>query len=413
MNKAILTDQKMPFCPGCSHGPSVKFLAKALEEGGFSPLDVILVSDIGCCGLVDPLFNTHTIHGLHGRAPALAMGVRLGLANPTKKVIAIQGDGGATIGLQHLLEAARRNLDFTLVLLNNLIYGMTGGQPSGLSTQAFKLDRQIDDEAPPFDICQLAHVAGAALTVRVSNPKNIASAMLEALNIPGFALVEISSLCQQYGAKKVADLENFVRPNIHLTRHIEPLDLQPSAKPGLFSLEKALPVSFESNLQGRRGILIAGSAGGGVQSAAKLLAQAAMISGLSSTMKGEYPITVGTGFSLAEVIISRDEINYTGLEEPDMVIIVSTDGLAKVKSRIVKNSKLYLDKSIEFVGDQEVIQGDFIGSGGKKGAALAAITTWLENSGILNTEALLEVDGQSKYADKLKAIIERSSGVEA
>ena len=101
MKNSMLSGLDMPFCPGCSHGPSVKFLSNALEECGYSPLDVILVSDIGCCGLVDPLFSTHTIHGLHGRAPALAMGVALGLNDRSKKIIAIQGDGGATIGLQH------------------------------------------------------------------------------------------------------------------------------------------------------------------------------------------------------------------------------------------------------------------------------------------------------------------------
>lgn len=410
---SILSGIKMPFCPGCSHGPSVKFLSAALEEGGYDPLDVVLVSDIGCCGLVDPLFNTHTIHGLHGRSPALAMGVSLGLNDPSKKVIAIQGDGGATIGLQHLLEAARRNLDITLILLNNLIYGMTGGQVSGLSTQSFKSDRHIQDDAPPFDICQLAHVAGAAMAIRVSNPKETSSAILEALNTPGFAIVEISSLCQQYGAKKVADLEKYSRPDVHLTRHVVVQQEQATLKPSLFNQENALAVNHSSKLEGRIGILIAGSAGGGVQSAAKLLAEAAMISGLSSTMKGEYPITVGTGFSVAEVIIAKDQINYTGLESPDVVIVVSEDGFAKVIGRITSNSDVYLDKSIKYNGEKQVHIGDFSGAGGKKGAALSAIAHWMQKSGLIETAALRDVALRSRHSENLLAIIEQSQAVEA
>jgi 2-oxoglutarate ferredoxin oxidoreductase subunit beta len=93
--------------PGCGHGVAVKNLSKALTALGFAPLDVVVVSDIGCSGLVDPLFATHTIHGLHGRAPALGLGISLGLTNPDKKVIVIQGDGGVTIGLQHVLESCQ------------------------------------------------------------------------------------------------------------------------------------------------------------------------------------------------------------------------------------------------------------------------------------------------------------------
>ena len=132
MKQKILTENKMPFCPGCGHGVAVNNISKALLELNYNPLDIIIVSDIGCSGLVDPLFKTHTVHGLHGRSPALGMGVSMGLADETKKIIVIQGDGGATIGLQHLMEAARRNIDITLLVFNNLLYGMTGGQMGGL-----------------------------------------------------------------------------------------------------------------------------------------------------------------------------------------------------------------------------------------------------------------------------------------
>ena len=153
----ILTNAKMPFCPGCGHSVCVRSISKALESLGYSSKDVAIVSDIGCSGLVDPLFTTHTIQRLHGRAAALGVGVALGMNNPDKKVVVIQGDGGATIGLQHILEASRRNIDMTLVVINNLLYGMTGGQMSGLSTNEFKQYKHSDDDAEPYDVVNLAH----------------------------------------------------------------------------------------------------------------------------------------------------------------------------------------------------------------------------------------------------------------
>lgn len=88
---------------------------------------------------------------------------------------------------------------------------------------------------------------------------------------------------------------------------------------------------FNANAVNRTGVLIAGSAGGGVQSAARMLAGAGILSGLYTTMKSDYPITVGTGYSVAEVILSRDKIHYSGLESPDVIIIVTEDGMLKVK----------------------------------------------------------------------------------
>lgn len=391
----------MPFCPGCGHGPSVKYVSKALTECNYQPLDVVLVSDIGCSGLVDPLFNTHTIHGLHGRSPALAMGVVMGLDNPHKKVIVFQGDGGATIGLQHLLEASRRNVNMTLIIMNNLIYGMTGGQISGLSTNEFKIDKNIPDDAPPFDICQLAHQAGAAFATRVNNPKNITATLVEAFKTPGFSLVEIPSLCQPYGAKKLDQLMKWSRDEVILQNDNPVARYNIKEGKSLIEDSEVLPSTFKASINGRVGILIAGSAGGGVQSAAKLLAKAGILSGLWASMKGEYPITVGTGFSVAEVILSNDEINYTGLEKPDVVIIVTNDGLAKVQNRMSGNSKIYLDAKVNKPENINASVFDFTKLAGKKGSALAAIAYWIEDTGVMDIEALKGAARKHKYGDEL------------
>lgn len=400
----ILTKTKMPFCPGCGHGVCVRSISKSLEELGYEPKDVALVSDIGCSGLVDPLFATHTIHGLHGRSPALGVGVALGLDNEDKKVVVIQGDGGATIGLQHILEAARRNVDMTLVVINNLLYGMTGGQMSGLSTNEFKNYKHSNDDADPYDVVNLAHQSGAAFSVRVNDISNFNDVLKEAIAIPGFSLVELSSLCTSYGMKKIAEFQDFIVPEEKLTNKRPvgvPLKRDTNS---LIDTMQGLEVQFTSTIDDKVGIVIAGSAGGGIQSAAKILAQAGILSGLHATMKGEYPITVGTGFSVAEVILSKNPINFTGLERPNVILAVTDDGWKKVQNRITDNSKVVIDSKVNCDGSFET--KEFLKAGGKKGAALSSVAHWVKESGVFPIEALLKVVENHKYATTLeKAII--------
>ena len=166
---------------------------------------------------------------------------------------------------------------------------------------------------------------------------------------------------------------------------------------------KVLETQFISTVKDSLGIVIAGSAGGGIQSAATMLAQAGMLSGLHATMKGEYPITVGTGFSVAEVILSKKPINFTGLEKPNVVIAVTDDGWNKVKNRISENSKVYVDRKINT--DNIVETKEFLKVGGKKGAILCAIAHWIKASEVFPLEALLKVVEGSKYATALQNAI--------
>lgn len=402
----------MPFCPGCGHGVAVRNLAKALEEAGYDPLDVIVVSDIGCAGLVDPILSTHTIHGLHGRAPALALGVSLGLSNPKKKVIAIQGDGGATIGLQHLLEAARRNVDMTLIVLNNLLYGMTGGQMSALSTRAFKAEKQIEDDTPPFDIVRLAHEAGAARSSRITAPGDFKAYFMEALATPGFSLIEVACLCPSHGVKKLKDLAAIAPGDLKLARQREPARVEYRETAPLFGEGRPVASPYRSGIKERLGMAIAGSAGGGIQSAARLIANAGILSGLHATMKGEYPITVGAGFSAAEVILSRNEIHYTGLESPDVMVIVTEEGMGKVKGSIRPHTALVLDRQLEVEGAfPNAIYGDFLKEAGKQGAALSAAALWLIQEGALEVGALLEAARKHKHGEALAEVIGKAGSL--
>ncbi|HKJ07414.1 MAG TPA: thiamine pyrophosphate-dependent enzyme [Flavobacteriaceae bacterium] len=397
----ILSNIKMPFCPGCGHTVCVRSVAKTLTNLGYSPKDVVIVSDIGCSGLVDPLFETHTIHGLHGRAPALGLGVTLGLNNSNKKVIVIQGDGGATIGLQHILEAARRNVNMTLIVLNNLLYGMTGGQMSGMSTPEFKSLKQVNDTTAPYNIVNLTAEAGASFSAKVTEISKFDTILNEAITSKGFSLVEMASLCTSHGLKKVSALKNMLGESV-VYKNDNPVGISiKNNSASLFNSLQYFTPRVDSILKKPLGIIIAGSAGGGVQTAAKILAQAAILAGLNATMKGEYPITVGTGFSVAEVILSKQQIHYTGLEKPHVVLAVTNEGFKKVADKIEKNTVVYTDKSMETLYKTE----PFTKLAGKKGAALSAVAYWLNETKLFPVDLLLKViNGHKNEVHLEKAI---------
>ncbi len=169
-------------------------------------------------------------------------------------------------------------------------------------------------------------------------------------------------------------------------------------------------IVFESSLNQRVQIVIAGSAGGGVQLAADLLAFAGIASGLNATKKGEYPITVGTGFSVAEIVFSRDEIYYTGIEKPDVAIIVTQDGLDKIKNRIGIDTLLVINEGLDIPGRSETsLKADFRRFSGKKGASLSAIALWLQQSNLFPVEALKFAAKTNKFADMLIEAIENSN----
>ncbi len=405
MKNAILTDIKMPFCPGCGHGVIVNSISKAFIELGYNPLDIIIVSDIGCSGLVDPLFATHTVHGLHGRAPALGLGVAMGLSNRNKKVIVIQGDGGATIGLQHLLEAARRNIDITLLVFNNLLYGMTGGQISGLSTDKFKELRQVEEGVPPFDIVRLAHQAGAVSSARVISPANFTESIKFAVETQGFTLLELASVCPSYGLQKIKELDDFSEEAEALLNYRKVNEVDYIETTSLLDKVEIIKGKFNAIVDERYGILLAGSAGGGIQLAAELLAKAGMLSGLYATMKGEYPVTVGTGFSIAEVILSRKPINYTGLDKPDVIFIMTEDGFVKANN-LIKDDTMIIADDLLSITAKNIISKSFTKKVGKRSAVLSAISYWISQTNIISHDAFIEAIKPHKHAALLIKAIE-------
>jgi 2-oxoglutarate ferredoxin oxidoreductase subunit beta len=213
---------KLPhiWCPGCGHGIVTRSLVEAIDQLNLDPEKVCIVSGIGCSSRAPGYLNFNTLHTTHGRAIAFATGIKL--ANPDLKVIVISGDGDASaIGGNHLIHAARRNIDITTVVYNNNIYGMTGGQYSPTTPKGEKGTTapygNIDNN---FDLCKLAQGAGATFTGRstVYHAKMLTDLIRKGIENKGFSFVESRSLCPTYYGRKnkkgsVVDMMNYLKDN--------------------------------------------------------------------------------------------------------------------------------------------------------------------------------------------------------
>ncbi len=414
-------DKPLPYCPGCGHGSIAEGLAQAANRLGWRTEDVILVTDIGCVGLADKHFPCHTIHGLHGRAVALGAGIRLGLADDHKHIVVLQGDGGATIGLQHLMEGARLNLDLKVIIHNNMLYGMTGGQSSGLTPMDYKTTTEAEGSPSiSYDLPGLAHQAGASYTSRILGIGNITDDMVNALDAPGFSLIEIMEYCTSYGLRynpgeKLAGiLEKTGRETGSWVNNRNDR-YRPGRRSGLNSLFDQLPGlgnGYKHRLGKPFSVVVGGSAGEGVQTAARALANAGIICGLEVSKKGKYPVTVGTGFSTAEIILSPGRINFTGIVHPDVVIVVSEDGLQNNREIIssMGDGTVIIDDSLPGPDTKaQVVSRGFRSEAGGKGSALCAIAFWLGMEGIIPVDALLEASRASKHSESLARSINTGS----
>src|SRR5512143_3887688 len=185
------------WCAGCGIGIVMSALIRAIDRIGLDKDEVALVSGIGCTGRMPVYMDFNTIHTTHGRALAFATGLKI--AKPEMKVITIMGDGDATaIGGNHFIHAARRNIGITALVVNNAIYGMTGGQYSPTTPLGGKATTApYGNIEPPFPICELAAAAGASYVARstVYHALELDKFIAEAIAKDGFSLVEAVSYC--------------------------------------------------------------------------------------------------------------------------------------------------------------------------------------------------------------------------
>jgi pyruvate/2-oxoacid:ferredoxin oxidoreductase beta subunit/Pyruvate/2-oxoacid:ferredoxin oxidoreductase gamma subunit len=316
-------------------------LDRALHGLGLAGHQVVIVSDIGCSGLFDTFFETHAFHGLHGRALTYATGLKM--ARPELTVVVTMGDGGLGIGGAHVLSACRRNLDLTLLVLNNFNYGMTGGQCSSTTPpEAAVGSGFLNRLERPVDIGEVAGAAGAAHLARLSAyAGDLADRMQAAVAFEGFALMDIWGVCPgrytrrnklspgaiEAGLARMPSLEPFrtrnARPEYGAHYRREAERLKPVPPPAGIEAVHRPPT------RKRHEVVLLGSAGQRMVTAGELLCLAGAAAGLQATQKNDYPITVLRGHSVSEVILAPEAIGYTGIDRPQVVIALAAEGVAR------------------------------------------------------------------------------------
>ena len=412
VRETYLTDDigPLPFCPGCGHERLVKALDQALFKLQPDPKKVVIVTDIGCIGLADRHFVTHAFHGLHGRSITYACGLKL--ARPELTVIVLKGDGGCGIGGTHLLNVARRNIGITLIVANNFNYGMTGGQHSVTTPpEGFTATTPLGNIEAAMDLCGTAIAAGASWACRGTGfDRDLPDRIADAIRQPGFAMLDIWDLCTAYYLPR-----NQLRKK-DLTGMMEQLGLQagvladrPRPEYGdhyreVYATTQQAPrqrpritAKYANAVGVQTGIVIAGSAGQKVRSAAGLFAQAGMFASLNATQKDDYPITVMTGHSVTEIILSPKRIDYTAIDSPDYFVVVSEDGLNKSRGRIERlagNATLYAEESLNLPETEaKVVRLPFIATAKKVNRlsiGIVALAALLRDSGLFPLDAFGE-----------------------
>jgi len=188
------------WCPGCGIGTTVSAFIAALEKLDFDLKKICVVSGIGCTGRVAGYINLDSFHTTHGRAIPFATGIKLG--NPDLNVVVFSGDGDLiSIGGNHFVHAARRNINLTVILVNNFIYAMTGGQVAPTTpVSAYATTSPFGNFETPFNVPQLAEAAGAVYVARWTalHTRRLTKSIIEAFQKPGFSVVKVILPCAMY-----------------------------------------------------------------------------------------------------------------------------------------------------------------------------------------------------------------------
>jgi pyruvate/2-oxoacid:ferredoxin oxidoreductase beta subunit len=403
---SFLNQQRPPvFCPGCSHDRITHTLDEAFQQMGLSGDQIAIVSDIGCSGLFDTFFNTHAFHGLHGRALTYAAGIKM--ARPDVNVIVTMGDGGQGIGGAHLLAASRRNLNLTLLVLNNFNFGMTGGQFSATTPPEARVGSGfLNQMERPLDICQVARSAGAPYVTRCSAyQKNLSKEIKQAIEFEGFAVIDIWGVCPgRYSKKnrltpklieaeldKLPPQQGVVSENKRreYSRHYQELasGQQPLAAP--IEIEAA----FQAPRRERQEIVLLGSAGQRIITAGELLCLAGLHAGLHATQKNEYNITVLRGPSISELILSPEQIDFTGIGSPTIITALSQEGVdrrSKLFAQLDSSTAILKVKDVHLPATNARIQSLDLKSTGikKQDWALAALAVMAQSNLAIHSDML-------------------------
>ena len=405
MASLLNTTRPLVFCPGCAHERVLRGLDRAFQNMGLGGHQIAIVTDIGCSGLFDTFFDTHALHGLHGRALTYAAGIKL--ARPELQVVVTMGDGGLGIGGAHLLAACRRNLDLTLLILNNFNFGMTGGQASATTPAGARVGSGFLNRLErPMDVGRVLAAAGAAFVTRASAYRKDLPALLEeALRFKGFSAVDIWGVCPgrylrgnkltpqlldqalaQYTPMRGPVAEN-QRPEYGANYRAVAAGLPAAPAPVEITVRCAPPRTE------RHEVLLLGAAGQRIRTAGEVLCLAGMTAGLNVSQKNDHGITVMTGPSVSEVFLSPEEIDFSGIATPSLVVALAAEGVARCQAvfgRLDSSALVLAAAELEIPATRaRVLPLDFKTLGiAKSDRALAALAVLAGRNQVLSRDML-------------------------
>lgn len=228
-----LRSDRLPhtWCPGCGIGTVAHAFIKAVDELKLDPSQIAIISGIGCTGRIPLYLKFDGAHVLHGRAIPVALGVKL--ARPNLKVVVFGGDGDIlSIGGNHLIHAARKNADIIVIMVNNFIYGLTGGQVAPTTPkEAYTYTSPYNPDSKPFNAVQLVAASGATYVARWSTayPVLLKESIKKALTRRGFSFIEVISQCPEIfgrlnGFKTPYDLLKKIKDVGVIRKNISPFD---------------------------------------------------------------------------------------------------------------------------------------------------------------------------------------------
>jgi 2-oxoglutarate ferredoxin oxidoreductase subunit beta len=408
----LLRGERLPhiWCQGCGLGTALTTFISSLqwlEKNRKWDLDkVAVVSGIGCSGRVAGYLRLDSFHTTHGRAIPFATGLKL--ANPELNVVVFSGDGDiAGIGGNHFIHAARRNLDITVICVNNFNYGMTGGQVGSTTPHGARaVTTQYGNFEYPFNLPYLAAAGGASFMARwtVLHARRLEWTLREALEHRGFSFVEIIAPCSTAYARwnpegKGLDPQNLRRRGLEVMKHYQKVGkISPATHPkdadvkvdqngviteiveGKFiddpkpDLQKAINQmadaaenrwrTLKQNMQNRpqlkarsdavprTELQLGGFGGQGIISAGKIIGQAAAIyDKLEACFTQSYGPEARGGSAGSQVVISSDPIHYPNITEPGSAVIMSQGAYEKYTPLLRAGGILLIDKGLVTLRD--------------------------------------------------------------
>jgi 2-oxoisovalerate ferredoxin oxidoreductase beta subunit len=379
-----LKGQSTHYCPGCGHGLAHKYLADAIEALGIQDRTVA-ISPVGCAVFLYYYLDVGNVQAAHGRAPAVGLGQKL--ARPDSIVVSYQGDGDlAAIGIAEILQAAQLGTPMTVIFVNNAIYGMTGGQMAPTTLMGQKTATSPDGRSRPMGeplrisemIAQLdgpVYVERVALfdnKQRVKAQKAIAKALTLQVENRGFALVEVLSECPLHLGLTPQEAEHWVeehmlpvfplgvKKDVSATRETWPVWRAPSFDPDVVA--EVIGRAPEGVPRFCRGfprvpwggdvaLKLAGSGGDGAQTAAMIIARAAINEGFDATHIPSYGPESRGGTSYADVRVAETEVESPAAPNPHVLVAFNAPSLARFGPRVAPHGIVIYDSSVALPPD--------------------------------------------------------------